>query len=176
MLCKEILLKIKKIIVISDGFMEDCLRITRRYYCINSNCTWHILRVKHFLENNYSLILVKVTIFQKDCKLGYAIGGESRKQESMTCKEWKVKATVWDILAKGKMIEYIEKLHGYNPHIFEYFLKNWTEEMIIMYGVTMNLTEDFIVEITSLPKGGINFIKETSISNATFKKFLKDDV
>lgn len=37
----------------------------------------------------------------------------------------------------------------------------------------MHLTDDFIAEITGLPKERIKFSKEISISNATIKKFLK---
>ena len=42
-----------------------------------------------------------------------------------------------------------------------------------MYGVTMNLTLEFIVHIITLPVGELKVRKETSILNATFKKFQK---
>ena len=42
-----------------------------------------------------------------------------------------------------------------------------------MHAVIVNLTEYFIVEVMGLPKEGLNFSKETSISNAAFKKFPK---
>ena len=35
------------------------------------------------------------------------------------------------------------------------------------------MTEDFIAEVTGLPKEGLKFSKETSISNVAFKKFPK---
>ena len=44
-----------------------------------------------------------------------------------------------------------------------------------MHGVTMDLSEDFIAKVIGLPKEGIKFIKETNISNTTFKNFLKID-
>ena len=37
----------------------------------------------------------------------------------------------------------------------------------------VNLTKDFIVEVTRLPNKGLKFSKETTISNAAFKKFPK---
>ena len=37
----------------------------------------------------------------------------------------------------------------------------------------VHVMEDFIAEVTRLPKEGIKFSKETSISNAVFKKFPK---
>ena len=42
-----------------------------------------------------------------------------------------------------------------------------------MHGVTVHLIEDFITKVTRLLREGIKFSKETSISNATFKKILK---
>ena len=39
----------------------------------------------------------------------------------------------------------------------------------------MHLIEDFIAEVMGLPKEGIKFNKETSISNVVFKKFPKMD-
>ena len=67
---------------------------------------------------------------------------------------------------------YIERLHGYKPHIIETF-KNWFEERVTLHGVMVNLTGEFIAELTGLPMEGIKFSKETSISNANFKKFPK---
>jgi len=42
-----------------------------------------------------------------------------------------------------------------------------------MHGVVVHLTKDFNTEVTRLPKEGIKFSKETNISNAAIKKFLK---
>ena len=77
--------------------------------------------------------------------------------------------------AKGKVTNYIEKLHGYKPHIIENFFKNWIEERVTLHGVMVNLSEKFIAEITGFPLEGLKFSKETSISNAAFKKILKTD-
>ena len=55
------------------------------------------------------------------------------------------------------------------------FFKNWVEDRVSLHGVMVHLTKDFISEVTRLPKEGLKFSKEMSISNATFKKFLKID-
>lgn len=44
-----------------------------------------------------------------------------------------------------------------------------------MHGVIVKLSKEFIAETTGLPMEGLKFSKETSISNATFKKFPKSD-
>lgn len=82
---------------------------------------------------------------------------------------------LWEILQKGKVMTYIERLHGYKPHITEIFFKNLFEERVTLHGVMVNLTEEFIFELTGLPMEGIKFSKETSISNMTFKKFPKTE-
>lgn len=65
----------------SDGFMVDYLRIPRRYHCAIMECTWHICRVKRFLEVKYTLIFLLVTISQISCRCRaeYEMGGEPRK-------------------------------------------------------------------------------------------------
>ena len=80
---------------------------------------------------------------------------------------------MWEILQKGKVTTYIERLHGYKPHITKSFFKNWFEDRVTLHGVTVKLTEDFIAKVIGLPNEGLKFNKETSISNAAFKKFPK---
>ena len=53
--------------------------------------------------------------------------------------------------------------------------KNWTDDRVSLHGVTVKLMEDFIDKITRLPMSGIKFTKQTRISNAAYKKFLKTD-
>ena len=103
------------------------------------------------------------------------MGREPRKEESSNCKAWKEKAPIWKILKKGNVTTYLECLHGYKPHITKAFFKNWFEERVNLHGVIVYLTKDFITEVTRLPKEGIKFSKETSISNAAFKKFPKTE-
>ena len=44
------------------------------------------------------------------------------------------------------------------------FFKNSYGEKVTMYGVSVSITKDFLVEITGLPNMGIKFKKEMSIS------------
>ena len=83
---------------------------------------------------------------------------------------------VWEILKKKKKVTtYIEKLQGYKPQITNSFFKNWIADRVMIHGVTMKLSKEFIIEIMSLPMEGLKFSKETSILNAAFKKFPKID-
>ena len=64
-------------------------------------------------------------------------------------------------------------MHGFKLHITKAFFKNWFKNRVTLHGVMVHLTEDFIVEVTGLPMDRLKYSKETSISNATFKKFPK---
>lgn len=161
MIWRDYLSKESELLVIINNYMTnamvlivDCLNISRSYYCVIIKSTWLILRLNHFLKIKNTLSSVDVTISQKNCRVGYAIGGEQRKKELMTCKEWNMKSVVWEMLSKGKVIESIKKLHGYKPTIIKYFFRKWTKERVTMHEVTMNLIEEFVVEITGLPMGG----------------------
>ena len=101
------------------------------------------------------------------------MGGEPRKQEPKNCEVWKERKDIWKILQKGNVTNYLERLKGCKPHITKAFFNNWSNDRVTLHGVTVNLSEDFIVEITGLPKEGIKFTKQTSISNAAFNKFPK---
>ena len=57
----------------------------------------------------------------------------------------------------------------------EYFFWNWKQDKVTMHGATIKLTEEFIAEITGLPMEGIKYKKDTSILNAMFKQFLKNE-
>lgn len=57
---------------------------------------------------------------------------------------------VWNVLHKGKVIFYLDKLNGYKPHVIEAFFKKWVGEEVTLIGVSALITKEFIVEITSL--------------------------
>ena len=71
---------------------------------------------------------------------------------------------VWDILQKGNMTVYIEKLHGFKPHIIDYFFKNWSRERVSLHGVVVYLIEKFIAEIIGLPMEGIIVTKSCTLA------------
>ena len=73
------------------------------------------------------------------------------------------------------MATYLERLHGFKPHVTTAFFKNWVDDKVTLHRVTVKLTKDFIAEVTGLPTGGIKFSKHTSISNVAYKKFPKTD-
>ena len=101
------------------------------------------------------------------------MGGEPRKQEPKSCEVWKERKDIWKILQKGNVTNYLERLKGCKPHITKAFFNNWSNDRVTLHGVTVTLSEDFIAEVSGLPKEGIKFTKQTSISNAAFKKFPK---
>ena len=78
------------------------------------------------------------------------MGGESRKQDLKNCKSWKAREVVWQILVKGNVTPYLERLHGFKSHLTKAFFKNWFESRVMLHSVIVNLTEDFIAKVTSL--------------------------
>lgn len=96
-------------------------------------------------------------------------------KSSVNCKAWKAKDSVWHILQTGKVNTYLENLKGFKAHVTKAFFINWIKDRVSLHGVTMHLTEEFIVEVMGLPKEGIKFSKKMNISNVAFKKFPKMD-
>ena len=87
------------------------------------------------------------------------MGGESWKQEPKKCDNWKACQDVWRILQNGKVVSYLERPHGFKPHVTTAFLKNCVDDRVTLHGVTVKLTEEFIAEVTRLPMKGIKFSK-----------------
>ena len=87
------------------------------------------------------------------------MGGEPRKQEPKKCDDWKARQDVWKILQKGKVVSFLEWLHGFKPHVTTAFFKNWVDDKVTLHRVTMKLTGEFIVEVIGIPMKGIKFSK-----------------
>ena len=123
---KERFPKIGKFMKKSGGFTEDNLRFPRKYLCTFMTCIWHISKViiSSVIFNTLLPFLVFATLVIYKVKQVFEMGGEPRKQESSNYRVWKTKASMWDILQKEKVMTYIERLHGYKPHIMEAFFKN----------------------------------------------------
>ena len=172
--------KIKKLMIFWSGYFITCLFALGKYTYMNVFWYSHVFRKSGgpFVGTNSS---VQPTIFflcvwffwTETVFFSLNMGGEPRKQEPKDCKAWKDCKEVWKILQKGKVTNYLERLKGCKPHITKAFFNNWSDDRVTLHGVTVNLSEDFIAEVTGLPKEGIKFTKQTSISNAAFKKFPK---
>ena len=140
---------------------------------MSNTCVWHVsdlvrafvdfMTVSTFLISSF-LLFYNTLAFCSE-KQFLDMGGELIKQEPKNRKVWKAKAHVLQILEKGNVTPYLEHLHGFKPHITEDFVKKWIDERVTLHGITVCLTKDFIAEVIGLPKEGIKFSKETSISN-----------
>ena len=103
------------------------------------------------------------------------MGGEVKKLEPEKCNYQKKKKEVWPHLKKGKVTNYIEKLHGYKPHVIENFYKAWDSDKAILYGRKFILNVDFIVEVTRLTNEGMIFFKKKKYLEEVIKHFPKND-
>ena len=162
--------------------MKVRLPSPRRYIHINAMWSLHVLSKKRspfqvtknwFYVNPFAICDWLFIFLGLLCTL--QMGGEPRKQEPKKCDDWKARKDVWKILQKGKVVTYLERLHGLKPHVTTAFFKNWVDDRVTLHGVTVKLMEDFIAKITRLSTGGIKFSKQTSISNAAYKKFSRTD-
>ena len=134
MLLKERLNKIDNIIIEIGVCIKNYVKTSRRYYWIINLCTWHVLKAEN-LEIIYTFNATSV-MFQKNRAIK-DVGGETRKQELMNCREWKEKIVVQNILQKGNVTMYIEKLHGFKHSITKYFFQNQKQDKVTMHGVTI---------------------------------------
>lgn len=165
--------------IIKSGPMEGSVIILRLYFNAIIIWMWHegslmklwltLGKLLAFLIFSFSLGFSSRSIFSLCTKMGK----ESRKQEPKNYKYWKGKASTWKILEKGKMTPYLECLHGSKLHVTKDFFKNWFKERVVLHGVIVQIFEDLIAEVTGLPKEGLKFSKEMTISNVSFKKFPK---
>ena len=162
--------KINKMMIFWSGYFIACFFALGKY--TNMNAIWysHVSRKSGgpFVGTNTSVhpnifILCVWFFWTESAFFSLNMGGEPRKQEPKNCEAWKDCKEVWKILQKGNVTNYLERLKGCKPHITKAFFNNWSDDRVTLHGVTVNLSEDFIAEVTGLPKEGIKFTKQTSI-------------
>ena len=171
--------KIRNVMIFWSGNFTDCFialgKYTNTIAIRNSHVSWK--NGGPFVGTNPSVhpnIFLCVWFFWvESVSSALNMGGEPRKQEPKSCEVWKERKDIWKILQKGNVTNYLERLKGCKPHITKAFFNNWANDRVTLHGVTVTLSEDFIAEVSGLPKEGIKFTKQTSISNAAFKKFPK---
>lgn len=73
------------------------------------------------------------------------------------------------------MTSFIEKLHGYKPHVIDSFYKAWDGDKVNLYGRQFTINVDFIAEVTRLPNEGMKFFKKKKASNEAIKHLPKND-
>ena len=59
------------------------------------------------------------------------MGGRRKRIELTSCKEWKKKSEIWDILEQGNLIGFMEKMKRGNLAITYQFIKTWKDGSIL---------------------------------------------
>lgn len=86
--------------------------------------------------------------------------GRRKRCESGSCKEWKQKPQIWDILEQGRFTGFMEKLKGRNLTITKQFIKTWKNGSILVGNQRMEVIEDIIAKATSLEARKLLFFIE----------------
>ncbi|XP_057848012.1 protein PXR1-like [Cryptomeria japonica] len=82
------------------------------------------------------------------------MGGNRHRYERNNCKEWKQKEEIWSILQKGGLTKYMERLHGRDAKITNFFTKNWRKGTLKMGDQTITIDEDLIAQVMGLRREG----------------------
>ena len=100
------------------------------------------------------------------------MGGRRKRVKPTSCMDWK-KKEIWDILEQGKFTGLMEKLKGSNPYITCQFIKTWKDGSILEGNKRMEVTKDIIAKATGLDTEGINFYRDSQLSNQVVEEFAK---
>lgn len=99
------------------------------------------------------------------------MGGNRRRYEPSSCKEWKQKEEVWGILQHGGLSNFMERLHGRDGMITNLFYKKWKKGMLKMGDQMVEIDEDLIAQATGLTREGCNFYRDRKVSKEAIERY-----
>lgn len=99
------------------------------------------------------------------------MGGNRHRYEPSNCKEWKQKEEIWSILQKGRLTNYMERLHGRDAKITNFFSKKWRKGTLKMGYQTIPIDEDLIAQVMGLCREGSNFYKDKKLSKEAIERY-----
>jgi len=82
---------------------------------------------------------------------------------------------VWNILKRGGLTCYIEKIKGNNPKMTIDFARVWKDQIITLRGVIVDVLEHSVAMVTEMPMQGIKFFKYHLKKKDEMYTFLKDN-
>lgn len=69
-------------------------------------------------------------------------------------------STIWEIFEKGCLINYLVKLKGHDLDLSFDFAMAWENGMVIVMGVIMHFTKDFISKVFDMVTAGLESFKD----------------
>lgn len=96
--------------------------------------------------------------------------------ELISCKDWRNKDEVWDILKVGGLSYFMEWVHDRDYVITKFFLKHWKKgSLTILEDQTIKIDDALMSEITGILSEGSKFYKYRKLMKGVIKHFPKTD-
>ena len=102
------------------------------------------------------------------------MGERHRWEPEDEALKWQRRTKIWEILKKGKITSYIERLHGWKPSVTKLIVKNWNEGTVEIDGVEFSVMEEIISHVTGIPITGKKFYRDRKIFGQAVAKFTKN--
>lgn len=103
------------------------------------------------------------------------MGGERKHVETSYFQKHRKNVKAWEKIEKGGLVPFLEKLHGIDEKMLDYFTKNWKNGEIVLFGRSVKLNEQIIDEITGLLTEGVKFYLDRRFSDEVVIRFPKKD-
>lgn len=95
--------------------------------------------------------------------------------EPLNCEVLKKNKTIWCILDRARLTSFIERLHSAHANVTKKFAKDFKDGKIKIEGITIEIDEKLIAEITGLSMEGAKFYRDRKmVDNIAIKKFLRN--
>lgn len=83
---------------------------------------------------------------------------------------------MWHKLEKGDITRFMEKFHGFEARVTKIMVETWSNERVKIDGVTHQIFEGLIMEVTDIPQEGINFYRDKKILANAISVFVKNEM
>ena len=103
------------------------------------------------------------------------VGERIRREPLRESESWKEKKKVLCKLIKGGIARFMEKQHGFDVGVTKVMVDSWSNGRVKIDGVTHQIIEGLIAEVTDFPQEGMNFYRDKKMSANAINDFVKDE-
>lgn len=77
-------------------------------------------------------------------------------------------------MVKGGVAIFFEKLHGFDPKVTNSMVNSWNNGKVKVNGVSFQITEEVVAEVTGIPMEGFKFYRDKKLSSNAIKDLMKN--
>ncbi|XP_059066261.1 uncharacterized protein LOC131857592 [Cryptomeria japonica] len=131
-----------------------------------------LFQVRHTFLNHSILIFLRLcvlvffhsqTVKVEDSRMG----GDKLRLEPNKVDEFKAKLVAWFVCVEGGIDKLMENMKGNDERLSKQFMTSWEDRRVTMGGISFEINEEVIAQVTGLSMEGSKWKKQSRIADST---------